>query len=192
MAVNLIKGQREGINIPRFTVGLGWDASASGSSYEFDLDVSVFPLDINGKVPEELFFVFYNNYETPDGSIIHTGDNRTGEDEVDGIDDEQIKFDLSKIDSRIVEMIIVVTIHDADVRRQNFGQVRNSFIRIFDTENLTEILKYELDENFSIEMAVEFGRIYLKNGIWKFEAIGAGSRKDLGDFCTQYGLNSNG
>jgi tellurium resistance protein TerD len=115
--------------------------------------------------------------------VIHSGDNLTG----DGAgDDEQIKIDLTKIDPAVKEITVVVTIHEADSRRQNFGQVRNSFIRIFNTDTNEEILKYELDEDFSIETAVEFGRIYNRNGEWKFEAVGAGQREGLEKFVSIY------
>jgi len=115
--------------------------------------------------------------------VIHSGDNLTGDG--DG-DDEQIKIDLTKIDAEVKEITVVVTIHDADARKQNFGQVRNSFIRIFNTDTNEEILKYELDEDFSIETAVEFGRIYNRNGEWKFEAVGSGQREGLEKFVSMY------
>lgn len=120
--------------------------------------------------------------KTPDGAVEHTGDNLTGDG--DG-DDEQIKVDLSKIAATAAEICIVVTIHDAENRRQNFGQIRNSYIRIFDGTK-TEILKYELEEDFSIETAVEFGRIYKRNNEWKFEAVGAGMKDGLEFFLNKY------
>lgn len=159
MAINLQKGQRQNINAPKFTIGLGWDANNSSTGGAFDLDASVFVLGENKKIVSDEFFVFYNNLQTPDKSVTHTGDNLTGDG--DG-DDEQIKIDLTGIDPRVKEIIVVVTIHEADSRNQNFGQVRNSFIRVFNTETNEEILKYELDEDFSIETAVEFGRVYEK------------------------------
>ena len=157
MAINLQKGQRENINAPKFTIGLGWDTNSSSTGVDFDLDASVFILGDNKKVLSDSHFIFYNNLKSPDGSVEHTGDNLTGDG--DG-DDEQIKIDLTKIDSSVKEICIVVTIHDAETRKQNFGQVRNSFIRIVDDSNNTELVKYELEEDFSIETAVEFGRIY--------------------------------
>ena len=169
MAINLQKGQRESINAPKFTIGLGWDTNASSTGTGFDLDASVFVLGENKKVLSDSHFIFYNNLKTPDGAVEHTGDNLTGDG--DG-DDEQIKVDLSKIDASASEICIVVTIHDAENRKQNFGQVRNSFVRIFDSASNAEILKYELEEDFSIETAVEFGRIYKRNNEWKFEAVG--------------------
>lgn len=128
-------------------------------------------------------FVFYNNLKSPTGAVEHTGDNLTGDG--DG-DDEQILVDLSKIENEVSEICIVVTIHEAISRNQNFGQVRNSFIRVFDTVSGEEILKFELDEDFSIETAVEFGRIYKRNGEWKFEAVGMGMRGGLQDYVNKY------
>jgi tellurium resistance protein TerD len=182
MAINLQKGQRENINAPKFTIGLGWDTNTSSTGEGFDLDASIFILGDNGKIVSDDYFVFYNNLKSPDGAVVHTGDNLTGAG--DG-DDEQIKVDLSKIASGVKEICIVVTIHQADTRRQNFGQVRNSFIRIVDDSN-TELLKYELDEDFSIETAVEFGRIYNKGDQWKFEAVGAGMKGGLQDYLNKY------
>lgn len=127
--------------------------------------------------------MFYNNLKSADGSVEHTGDNLTGDG--DG-DDEQILVDLSKIDAKATEICIVVTIHDAEIRKQNFGQVRNSFVRIFSTDTNTELLKYELDEDFSVETAVEFGRIYKRNNEWKFEAVGMGMKGGLQDYLDKY------
>ncbi len=183
MAINLQKGQRETINAPKFVVGLGWDANATATGGAFDLDASVFILGENKKMLADDFFVFYNNLKSPDGAVEHTGDNLTGAG--DG-DDEQIKIDISKIDPRVSEISVVVTIHEAESRRQNFGQVRNSFIRIFDAATNTDLLKYELEEDFSIETAVEFGRIYKRNNEWKFEATGSGMKGGLKDYLTKY------
>ncbi len=183
MAINLQKGQRENINAPQFTIGLGWDTNESSTGQGFDLDASVFILGENKKLVSDNHFIFYNNLKSPDGAIEHTGDNLTGDG--DG-DDEQIKVDLSKIDSSVSEITLIVTIHDAETRKQNFGQVRNSFVRVFDSVSNAEILKYELDEDFSIETAVEFGRIYKKNNEWKFEAIGMGMKGGLEDYLNKY------
>ncbi|WP_404987034.1 TerD family protein [Chryseobacterium sp. M5] len=183
MAINLQKGQRENINAPKFTIGLGWDINNTSTGGAFDLDASLFLLNDSKKLVSDNHFIFYNNLESPDKAVVHSGDNLTGDG--DG-DDEQIKIDLTKIDSAVKEITVVVTIHDADARRQNFGQVRNSFIRIFNTDTNEEILKYELDEDFSIETAVEFGRIYNRNGEWKFEAVGSGQRDGLDKFVSMY------
>lgn len=183
MAINLQKGQRESINAPKFTIGLGWDTNSASTGTSFDLDASIFILGENKKILSDNHFVFYNNLKTPDGAVEHTGDNLTGDG--DG-DDEQVKVDLSKIDANASEICIVVTIHEAESRKQNFGQVRNSFIRIFDTNTNADILKYELEEDFSIETAVEFGRIYKRNNEWKFEAVGMGMKGGLEDFLNKY------
>lgn len=183
MAINLQKGQRENINAPKFTIGLGWDTNSSSTGTDFDLDASVFILGDNKKIISDSHFVFYNNLKSPDEAVIHTGDNLTGDG--DG-DDEQVKIDLTKINPAVKEICIVVTIHDAVNRKQNFGQVRNSFIRIVDDSNNTEVVKYELEEDFSIETAVEFGRIYNKDGQWKFEAMGVGMKGGLEDYLNKY------
>lgn len=182
MAINLEKGQRQNIAAPKFTVGLGWDTNSSNTGEAFDLDVSIFILGNNGKLVNENYFVFYNNLKSPDGAVEHTGDNLTGAG--DG-DDEKIIVDFSKVAADVAEICFVVTIHQADTKRQNFGQIRNSFIRIVDTNN-TELVKYELDEDFSIETAVEFGRLYKRNDEWKFEAVGAGMKGGLQDFLNKY------
>ncbi len=183
MAINLQKGQRETIGTLKFTVGLGWDTNNSASGTSFDLDASVFILGENKKILSDEHFIFYNNLKSPDGAVEHTGDNLTGDG--DG-DDESINVDLSRIDPRAMEICVVVTIHDADGRKQNFGQVRNSFVRVFDPETKTEMLKYELDEDFSIETAIEFGRIYKRNNEWKFEAVGVGMQGGLQQFLSKY------
>src|SRR4028119_937021 len=132
MAINLQKGQRENLNAQKFTIGLGWDTNASSTGAAFDLDASVFILGDNSKLIADEYFVFYNNSKSPDGAVIHAGDNLTGDG--DG-DDESITVDLSKINPAVQEICVVVTIHDADARKQNFGQVRNSFIRVIDEQN---------------------------------------------------------
>lgn len=183
MAINLQKGQRENLQQPKFTIGLGWDTNNSSTGTGFDLDASIFILGENKKLLSDAHFIFYNNLKSPDGAVEHTGDNLTGDG--DG-DDEQIKVDLSLINSQAAEICVVVTIHEAESRKQNFGQVRNSFVRVLDTSNNSEILKYELEEDFSIETAVEFGRIYKKDGKWKFEAVGMGMKGGLQDFLNRY------
>lgn len=182
MAINLEKGQRQAIGAPKFTVGLGWDSNSSSTGESFDLDASIFLVGANGKIPSDNHFVYYNNLKSPDGSVIHTGDNTTGDG--DG-DDEKIAIDLSKAGADVNEISFVVTIHQAETRKQNFGQVRNSFIRILDETN-TELVKYELDEDFSIETAVEFGRLYKRNNEWKFEAVGVGMKGGLQDYLNKF------
>jgi tellurium resistance protein TerD len=183
MAINLEKGGRALLSFPKFVIGLGWDANSSSTGIDFDLDASVFILGENRKCLSDEYFVFYNNLKSPDGAVEHTGDNLTGAG--DG-DDESIKVDLSKINPNATEIIVVVTIHKADERRQNFGQVHNSFVRIYKPDNNEELLKYELEEDFSVETAVEFGRIYKRNGEWKFEAVGVGQKGGLDVYLNKY------
>lgn len=183
MAINLQKGQREAINAPKFTIGLGWDTNTTATGSAFDLDASVFILGENKKLIADEYFVFYNNLKSPDQAVEHTGDNLTGE---GAGDDEQIKVDLSKINAQATELSVVVTIHEADARKQNFGQVRNAFVRIFDPVTNDVLLMYELDEDFSIETAVEFCRIYKRGNEWKFEAVGAGMKGGLQEYVNKY------
>jgi len=184
MAINLQKGQKIDIGLTKMTIGLGWDPN-EGTGHDFDLDASAIMIDSNRKLVGEDYFVFYNNLNSPDGALTHTGDDPTGGN-TDGDDDEAIVIDLDKVDSRVEEILFVVTIEDFERRKQNFGQVRNSYIRIVDNSNNEEIAKYELDEDFSIETGVEFGRLYKRNGAWKFEASGIGYKADLGFFLEKY------
>ena len=184
MAINLQKGQRIEIGLQKVGVGLGWDPNES-TGYDFDLDASAFMLGENKKLPADEFFVFYNNQKSPDGAVESSGDDLTGGNS-DGGDDETLTVDLSKVDPRVNEILFTATIHDAENRRQNFGQVRNSYIRIYNAVTNEEIAKYDLDEDFSIETAVEFGRLYRRNGEWKFEAIGNGFKGGLEHFVNKY------
>jgi tellurium resistance protein TerD len=183
MAINLTKGQRIEIGLSKVGIGLGWDPN-QGTGFDFDLDASAFMLGENKKIPKDEFFVFYNNQLSPDNAVESSGDDTTGG-KSDG-DDETLTVDLSKIDNLIQEIIFTVTIHEAESRKQNFGQVRNSFIRIYNAQNNEEIAKYELDEDFSVETAVEFGRLYKKNNEWKFEAMGIGYKGGLDYFVSKY------
>ncbi|GAB2701900.1 TerD family protein [Mucilaginibacter koreensis] len=184
MAINLQKGQRIDIGLSKISVGLGWNPN-EGTGYAFDLDASAFMINADRLIPKEEFFVFYGNTDSPDGALHHSGDDPTGGNS-DGGDDETITVDLSKVDDRITEILFVVTIHEAILRRQNYGQVRDSYIRLVDESNGQEIAKYELGEDFSIETGVEFGRLYKRNGQWKFEASGVGYREDLAFFLSKY------
>lgn len=184
MAINLQKGQRIDVGLTRISIGLGWDPN-EGTGNDFDLDASAFMLDEFKRIPSEPYFIFYGNTDSPDNALHHTGDDPTGGNSLDS-DDESIQVDLSKISPNVQEIIFVVTIHDAIIRRQNYGQVRNSYIRIIDESTGKEVAKYELDEDFSIETAVEFGRLYKKNGGWKFEASGIGYKEDLAFFLRKY------
>ncbi|MEO6550380.1 MAG: TerD family protein [Ferruginibacter sp.] len=190
MAINLQKGQKIDIGLSKLTVGLGWDPN-EGTGFDFDLDASAFMIDSNRQIPAEAYFVFYGMEKTndrllsPDSALEHTGDDPDGKHSA-GEDDESIIVDLTKVDPNIQEILFIVTIHDAQNRKQNYGQVRNSYIRIVDESSKQEIAKYELGEDFSIETGVEFGRLYKRNGSWKFEASGIGYREDLAFFVNKY------
>ena len=199
MAINLQKGQKIDIGLTKMTIGLGWDPN-EGTGHDFDLDASAIMIDVNRKLVSENHFIFYNNYcgngihgrDNPcvncgEGKygLIHTGDDPDGKSS-DGDDDESIKINLSKVGNEVEEILFVVTIDQFEQRKQNFGQVRNSYIRIVDDVSGEEIAKYELGENFSIETGVEFGRLYKRNGQWKFEASGIGYKEDLAFFLSKY------
>jgi len=183
MAINLTKGQRIDVGLQKAGVGLGWNPNDGASSEPYDLDASAFMLGDSGKLISSEFFVFYNQPQSPDGAVKSSGDNRDGEG--DG-DDETLFVNLGSVDQRVKEIIFVVTIHDAEQRHQNFGQVRQAFIRIYNQANDEEICKYELDEDFSTETAVEFGRLYRREGAWKFEAIGRGFNGGLQTLVDKY------
>jgi tellurium resistance protein TerD len=182
-SINLTKGQRVDIGMQRAALGLGWDPNPQDTSDEFDLDASALMLGSDGKVIDAGFLVYYNSPQSSDGSVMSSGDNRDGEG--DG-DDETLFANLTAVDPRVQEIVFVATIYDATARRQNFGQVRSAFIRIYDQASGEEICKYELDEDFSTESAVEFGRLYRKGGSWKFEAIGRGNNGGLEGILAQY------
>ncbi|GMT38691.1 TerD family protein [Helicobacter bizzozeronii] len=191
MSVSLVKGGRVSLSkekpgLSHILVGLGWDVNASDTGVDFDLDASVFLTDSSGKVNDDKNFVFYNNLTSKDGSVVHTGDNRTGEGEGD---DESIKIDLAKVSSDVKEINIVVTIHEADVRKQNFGMVRHAFVRVVDESDGKEIVRYDLEEDFSVETAISFGRVYKDGEEWKFAAVGTGFKEGLAGFCKQFGVN---
>lgn len=182
--INLQKGQRIEIGLQKVGVGLGWDPSPEGEE-DFDLDASAFMLGENGKLPADEFFVFYNNLKSPDGSVASSGDDLTGGNSEEG-DDETITVDLRKVDSRVREIVFTATIYMAQERRQNFGQVRNAYIRIYNADTDEEIARYDLEEDFSIETGIEFGRLYLKNGVWKFNAMGVGNKGGLQAYVDKY------
>ncbi len=184
MAINLQKGQKIDIGLLKMTVGLGWNPN-EGTGFGFDLDASAFMINEQRLIPAEEYFIFYGNTDSPDGAMHHTGDDPTGGNSADG-DDESLVVDLSKVDNSIQEILFVVTIHEGTQRKQNFGQVRNSYIRIVDDGTGEEIAKYELGEDFSIETAVEFGRLYKRDNQWKFEASGIGYKEDLAFFVSKY------
>lgn len=191
MAIQLSKGQRIDLtkndpSLQRIIIGLGWDVKHFDGGQDFDLDASVFLLGADGKCRNELDFIFYNNLQSADGSVIHTGDNRTGEG--DG-DDEQIKVDLSKVPQSVDRIAITVTIHDAEARRQNFGQIANAFVRLINEDTNNEVLRFDLGEDFSIETAVVFCELYRHNQDWKFNAVGSGYQGGLAALVQAYGLS---
>ena len=186
--INLRKGDKVAVGFTNITVGLGWEPN-EGTGAEFDLDVSAIMIDSNRKIPNSSYFVFFNNLKSPDGSVTHTGDDPDGKSS-DGDDDESLIIDLNKVDSSIQEILFVVTINDAIQNKQNFGQVRDSYIRLVDNNNGNEVMKYELGEDFSIETGIEFGRLYKRNNEWKFDASGVGYKEDLKFFIDKY-LPSN-
>ena len=193
MAVNLSKGQKVELTksnpgLQKLVVGLGWDVNEFDSGSDFDLDASVFMTGSSGKVTSDKDFVFYGNLEHPSKSVKHLGDNLTGAG--DG-DDEQLQVNLSTIPQTIQKIVFAVTIYDAETRVQNFGQVSNAFIRIVDEITNTEIIRYDLGEDFSIETAIVVGELYRHNGEWKFNAIGSGFYGGLAAICANYGIDAN-
>ncbi|PKG24033.1 TerD family protein [Niallia nealsonii] len=190
MSINLSKGQRIDLTktnpgLKRAIIGLGWDTNRYDGGADFDLDASAFLANENGKVINDIDFIFYNNLKHASGGVEHTGDNRTGDG--DG-DDEQIIIDFQKLPSHVHKIGIAVTIHDADSRSQNFGQVSNAFVRVVNEENTIEILRFDLGEDFSVETAVVICELYKHNGDWKFNAIGSGFSGGLAALCRNYGL----
>jgi tellurium resistance protein TerD len=189
MSLSLQKGGNLSLSktdpsLTKIIVGLGWDERATDGS-SFDLDASVFLLNASGKVRGDTDFIFYNQVKAVDGSVEHTGDNRSGAGEGD---DEAIKVDLSKVSMDIQKIAFTVTIHDADARKQNFGQVGNAFIRIVNELTGTEIVRYDLAEDYSTETAMVFGELYRHNSEWKFRAVGQGYAGGLKAMCDQYGI----
>lgn len=189
MALTLSKGQNLSLTktdpgLNNVLIGLGWDPRATDGQ-QFDLDASIFMLNASGRTRSSDDFIFYNQMKSTCGSIEHTGDNRDGEGEGD---DESIKINLSKVPSSIEKLAITVTIDEADVRRQSFGQVGNAFIRIVNDITGAEVVRYDLTEDYSTETAMVFGELYRHNGEWKFRAVGQGYAGGLKAMCDQYGI----
>lgn len=192
MGVSLSKGgnvslSKEAPTMKNMLVGLGWDARATDGQ-DFDLDASAFLLNNAGKVRGDTDFIFYNNLKSTDGSVLHTGDNRTGEG--DG-DDEAMKIKLDQIPADVDKIVFVVTIHDATARRQSFGQVSGAFIRLVNDDTQQEVARYDLTEDASTETAMLFGELYRHNTEWKFRAVGQGYAGGLASVCAQYGINAS-
>ena len=192
MPISLSKGQKVNLTkgnpgLKKVVVGLGWDVNVYDTGGSFDLDAAAFLLGANGKVTKTEDFVFYGNLKHPSGSVQHLGDNLTGEGEGD---DEQIKIDLAGVPADIQKIAFTVTIYEAESRHQNFGQVNNAFIRIYNEDNGEELLRYDLGEDYSIETAVVFAELYRNNGEWKFNAIGSGYGGGLAALCGSYGIDA--
>ena len=189
MPISLQKGQKVSLTkdnpgLKNVVVGLGWDVNAFDTGGDFDLDAAAFLLTDAGKVSKSDDFVFYGNLCHPSQSVQHMGDNLTGAG--DG-DDEQIRVDLSKVPANITKIAFTVTIYEPEQRRQNFGQINNAFIRIYNESNGEEMLRYDLGEDFSIETAAVFGELYKSGSEWKFNAIGQGtSDPGIGELANRY------
>jgi len=185
MAISLKKGSSFNLtkkepSLQKIMIGLGWELKPGN---QLDLDASVFMLGQNGKLPQDEYFVFYNNLKSPDSGVQHTGDNRTGAG--DG-DDEMILANLNSIDNAISDILITVSIHEAETKRHNFGMLQDAYIRILDVESKREILRYDLDAEFSTNTDVEFGKLSRLNGEWSFLATGIGSNKGLQGYIDIY------
>lgn len=189
MAISLTKGgnvnlSKEAPNLTNIAVGLGWNPRATDGQ-AFDLDAVAFLVNESGKVRADADFIFFNNLKSSDGSVEHTGDNRTGEG--DG-DDEVIKVDLSKVPADVSKVVFCAVIYDGQARNQNFGQVANAYIRIVNTQGDAEVARYDLSEDSSTETAMIFGELYKNNGEWKFRAVGQGFAGGLGPLAGSYGV----
>ncbi len=190
MAISLSKGgnvnlSKEAPGLNKIVVGLGWDARATDGA-AFDLDASAFLVKLDGKVRSDSDFCFYNNKVVANGAVQHTGDNLTGAGEGD---DETIKVELSKIPADLDKVVFAVTIHEAEARKQNFGQVNHAFIRVVNEEGGQEIARYDLSEDASVETAMIFGEIYRVGTDWKFKAVGQGFAGGLGPLAASFGVS---
>lgn len=190
MAINLSKGQKVDLTksnpgLSKITVGLGWDTNKYDGGKDFDLDVSVFLTNAAGKVESEKNFIYFNNKQNENGSVVHTGDNRTGEGEGD---DEQIAIDLNAVPANVEKIAFTITIYEANERNQNFGQVSRAYARILNEASSQELIRFDLGEDFSVETGVVVGELYRHSGEWKFNAIGSGYRDGLAGLTRDYGL----
>lgn len=190
MAVSLTKGgnvslTKEAPTMKMALVGLGWDARSTDGQ-AFDLDCSVFMIGQDGKVLSDANFIFFNNKVSPCGSVVHQGDNLTGEGEGD---DEQVLVELNNVAADVQKMIFAVTIYEAETRKQNFGQVSTAYMRIVNNDNVSEIARFDLSEDAAVETAMIFGELYRHNGEWKFKAVGQGFAGGLSALAKEYGVN---
>lgn len=192
MPVCLQKGQKVSLTkdnpgLDKVIVGIGWDVNQYDTGSSFDLDSAAFLLTGAGKVSCSEDFIFYGNLKHPSGAVEHMGDNRTG---AGAGDDEQIRIELSKVPANIEKIAFTVTIYEAEARNQNFGQVNNAFVRIYNEATGEEMMRYDLGEDFSIETAAVFGELYKNGGEWKFNAIGSGFYGGLVALCANYGVET--
>lgn len=190
MAISLSKGgnvnlSKEAPGLNKIMVGLGWDARATDGA-AFDLDASAFLVKLDGKVRSDSDFCFYNNKVVAGGAVQHTGDNLTGAGEGD---DETVKVELSKIPADLDKVVFAVTIHEAETRKQNFGQVNHAYIRVVNEEGGQEIARYDLSEDASVETSMIFGEIYRIGADWKFKAVGQGFAGGLGPLASSFGVS---
>lgn len=190
MAISLQKGQKVDLTktnpgLTKVLVGLGWDTNKYDGGQSFDLDASVFCVNGSGKVNSEKDFIFYNNPKNENDSIVHAGDNRTGEG--DG-DDEVVKVTLANVPAQVEKISFCITIHEAQERSQNFGQVSNAYVRIVNEDNGQELIRFDLGEDFSVETAIVVAELYRHNGEWKFSAVGSGYKDGLAGLCRDFGL----
>ncbi|MFB9377250.1 TerD family protein [Kineococcus gynurae] len=190
MGVTLAKGGNVSLTkvapeLRQASVGLGWDVRTT-TGVDFDLDASALLVGPQGKVLSDAHFVFYNNLTSPDGSVTHTGDNRTGEGEGD---DEVIDVDLTLVPTSCDKIVFAVSIYDAESRRQSFGQVQGAFIRLVDKADGREVVRYDLSEDASTETAMVFGEVYRYNGEWKFRAVGQGYASGLLGIARDFGVD---
>lgn len=190
--ISLAKGQKIDLTktnpgLTKIMVGLGWDTNKYDGGHEFDLDAVAFLVNKDGKATGDGAFIFYNNKQDPSGSIVYSGDNRTGEGEGD---DESIKINLPGVPADVEKIAICINIHDADTRSQNFGQVSNAYVRVVNDETGAEIMRYDLGEDYSIETGMVAAEIYRHSGEWKFNAVGSGFQGGLASLAATYGLTA--
>ena len=190
MAVSLTKGQRVSLEkvapgLTEIFIGLGWDIKATDTGYDFDLDSSVFLLNSNEKLISDNHFIFYNNLTSPDAdkSVQHMGDNLTG---IGEGDDEVIKVSLKKVPNDVQKIVVAVTIHEAQQRSQNFGQIRNAFVRVVNAQTKVEAIRYDLVEDYSVETALIMAELYRKDSEWRLNAVGAGYQGGLQAILNRY------
>ncbi|EXJ13805.1 TerD family protein [Imhoffiella purpurea] len=190
MAISLQKGGNVSLTktdpgLTNVLVGLGWDARSTDGA-AFDLDASVFLVGEDGKVLSDAHFVFYNQKTSPDGAVVHAGDNTTGEGEGD---DETVTINLPGVEAGVQRVVFAVTIHEAETRKQNFGMVRNAFMRVLNKDSNTELARFDLSEDYSTETAMVFGEIYRHGDEWKFKAVGQGFAGGLAALAKDHGVN---